>query len=98
MRTPCASSPLIRSRRRSSCRTRVPNFGYDLSFGFFYRPTLTQNIVITAGMGFFIPQKGFQDINRENTRQIPGYTNTVNAGKTDSNFNYSGIFAVTLTY
>jgi hypothetical protein len=75
-----------------------PNFGYDLSFGFFYRPTLTQNIVITAGMGFFIPQKGFQDINRENTRAIPGYTNTSSQGKTDGNFNYSGIFAVTLTY
>ncbi len=74
------------------------NFGYDISLGFFYRPTLTQNIVITAGMGAFIPGPGYRDINRENTRPIPGYTNLANPGKTDSNWNYSGIFAVTLTY
>ncbi len=49
-------------------------------------------------MGFFIPQKGWQDINRQNTRQIPGYTTTTGVGQTMSNFNYSGIFAVTFTY
>lgn len=74
------------------------NFGYDISLGFFYRPTLTQNIVITAGMGAFVPGPGYKDINRELTVAVPGYTSTSNPGKIDSKWNYSGIFAVTLTY
>ena len=74
------------------------NFGYDISLGFFYRPTLTQNIIFTAGLGAFIPGQGYKDINRELTTPVPGYTNTANPGKSVSNWNYSGIFAVTLTY
>ncbi len=70
--------------------------GYDLSFGFFYRPTLTQNIIISAGFGAFLPGAGYRDINRQLTRPVPGYT-ALPAGKVDR-FLYSGLFAVTLTY
>ncbi len=72
------------------------DFGYDFSFGFFYRPTLTQNIVISAGFGAFIPGAGYRDINRQLTRPVPGYS-AVPGGKVDR-FLYSGLFAITLTY
>ena len=38
--------------------------GYDLSVGFTYRPTLTQNIIINAGVGVLLPGKGYRDIYR----------------------------------
>ncbi|MBS0657197.1 MAG: hypothetical protein JSR82_02985 [Verrucomicrobia bacterium] len=72
------------------------DLGYDLSVGFTYRPTLTQNIIITAGFGAFIPGAGYRDINRQLTRQVNGFTDA-NPGRVDR-FLYSGIFAVTLTY
>ncbi len=72
------------------------DLGYDLSMGFFYRPTLTQNIIISAGFGAFFPGAGYRDINRQLTRTVPGFT-SLPAGKVDR-FLYSGLFAVTLTY
>lgn len=70
--------------------------GYDLSLGFTYRPTLTQNIVINAGFGAFLPGRGYRDIYRGITRPVPGFSNEP-AGRIDSFF-YSGIVAITLTY
>ena len=32
--------------------------GYDISLGFTYRPTLTNNIIINAGLGVLLPGKG----------------------------------------
>lgn len=72
------------------------DLGYDISLGFTYRPTLTNNIIINAGFGAFLPGHGYRDIFRSLTRPVPGFTNTP-AGEVDS-FLYSGLIAVTLTY
>src|SRR5262249_43183059 len=37
-------------------------FGWDLSLGFQYRPLLTDNIIISAGLGTLLPGRGFKDI------------------------------------
>ncbi len=69
--------------------------GYDISLGFVYRPTLTQNIVINAGFGIFLPGKGYRDIYSQLQNGVPGFTEST--GNVDS-FLYSGIIAVTLRY
>jgi len=38
------------------------NIGFDLSLGFFYRPLLNNNIIITGGVAALIPGDGFKDI------------------------------------
>ena len=70
--------------------------GYDLSIGFTYRPTLTQNIIINAGFGVLLPGTGYRQIYRSITDPPPGFSNK-SPGQVDS-FVYSGIIAVTLTY
>lgn len=70
--------------------------GYDISLGFTYKPLLTENIVINAGFGAFIPGRGYRDIYRDLTRPVPGFT-VESAGKVDS-FLYSGLVAITFRY
>jgi hypothetical protein len=70
--------------------------GWDINLGFTYRPTLTQNIVINAGFGAFLPGRGYRDIYRENTNPVPGFTMDPK-GEIDS-FLYSGLIAITLRY
>jgi hypothetical protein len=70
--------------------------GLDCSLGFQYRPTLTNNIIITAGAGFLVPGAGYKDIYRASTDPVFGYP-TVAPGKVDD-FLYSGLFTITLTY
>jgi hypothetical protein len=70
-------------------------FGYDLSIGCFYRPLLTDNIIIAAGFGAFLPGDGFRDIYRAATTPVPGFPQRV-TGVED--FYYSGLVSVTLTY
>lgn len=36
--------------------------GFDLSFGFFYRPLLNNNIMLTGGVATLIPGNGFKDL------------------------------------
>jgi hypothetical protein len=71
--------------------------GWDLSIGFQYRPLLTDNIIISTGIGVLLPGKGYRDIYRTVTDPVPGYTSTSNPGHVDD-FLYSGIIAVTFTY
>ena len=71
-------------------------FGLDCSVGFQYRPLLTNNIILTAGVGFLVPGQGYKDIYRASTDPVFGYPAPAPA-KVDS-FLYSGIFTVTLTY
>ena len=71
--------------------------GWDLSLGFQYRPLLTDNIIISAGLGALIPGAGYRDIYQTTTVPVPGYTSADNAGRVDD-FLYSGIIAVTFTY
>ena len=58
------------------------NLGLDLSFGFRYRPLLTDNIILSAGVGFFIPGDGYKSIYRANTNPVPGFGEQ-EAGKVD---------------
>lgn len=71
--------------------------GWDLSIGFQYRPLLTDNIIVSTGIGVLLPGPGYRDIFRSVTTPVPGYTPTSNPGHVDD-FLYSGIIAVTFTY
>lgn len=72
------------------------DFGLDMSTGFKYRPLLTENIVLAAGVGLFHPGSGYKDIYRTNTNPVPGF-GSQEAGKVE-NLLYNVFFTVTLTY
>jgi hypothetical protein len=74
----------------------TPGIGWDLSGGVQYRPLLTDNIIISAGLGALIPAEGYKAIYEANTIPVPGYDSPP-AGHVDS-FLYSAFAAVTLTY
>ncbi len=72
------------------------DIGLDASIGVQWRPFLTDNVIISAGVGFLVPGQGYKDIYRANTRPVPGFPQE-NVGTVDD-FLYSGIVTVTLTY
>ena len=72
------------------------DFGWDLSVGFQYRPLLTDNVIISAGLGVLLPGRGFRDIYQTNPNPVPGY-NPPGGGRVDD-FLYNGVIALTLTY
>jgi hypothetical protein len=72
-------------------------FGGDLSFGVQWRPWLTENIVVSSGLGALLPGRGFRDIYRTVQPAVPGFTPTGLSSKVDS-WLYSAVAAVTLTY
>lgn len=72
------------------------DLGLDASLGFQFRPLLTDNIIITAGTGFFVPGLGYKSIYRTNTDPVPGFPGPA-PGKVDD-FLYSGLLTITLTY
>jgi hypothetical protein len=74
----------------------TPGIGWDLSGGVQYRPLLTDNIIISAGLGALIPSNGYKAIYQTNTIPVPGYDSPP-AGHVDS-FLYSAFAAVTFTY
>ena len=71
--------------------------GLDASLGFKFRPLVTDNIIIAAGVGFFFPGAGYRDIYRRNTSQVPGFGPQENEGKVDK-YLYNGFLTVTLVY
>jgi hypothetical protein len=71
--------------------------GYDLSMGFQYRPLLTDQIIMSAGGGVFIPGTGFEDIYRTSPTPVPGFSRTSQGGRVDDPL-YSCIMTLTLTY
>ncbi len=73
------------------------NFGLDTSIGVKYRPLLTDNIIVSAGIGLFFPGQGYKDIYRTNTSPIAGYGNQTGAGKVDPLL-YNAFFTVTFTF
>jgi hypothetical protein len=73
-----------------------PEIGWDLSAGIQYRPLLTENIILSAGLGALIPGDGFKAIYETNTIPVPGYPSPP-AGHVD-NFLYSAFASLTLTY
>lgn len=74
----------------------TPEVGWDLSGGIQYRPLLTDNIIVSAGLGTLIPGNGYKAIYETNTIPVPGY-NSGPAGHVDA-FLYSAFASVTLTY
>ena len=72
------------------------DIGWDLSLGLEYRPLLTNNIILTSGIGFLLPGQGYKEIYRANTRPVPGFGNPP-GGEVDD-FLYSGILTLTLIY
>jgi hypothetical protein len=71
--------------------------GWDLSLGFQYRPLLTDNVIVSAGLGALIPGRGFKDIYRTSTDPVPAFDRADRRGQVDD-FLYSGLLAITLTY
>ena len=49
------------------------DIGLDCSLGFQWRPLLTNNVILTAGVGFLVPGQGYKDIYRANTDPVSGY-------------------------
>jgi hypothetical protein len=74
----------------------TPQVGWDLSGGVQYRPLLTDNVIISAGLGTLIPGNGYKAIYESNTIPVPGYDSGP-AGHVDA-FLYSAFASVTLTY
>ncbi len=72
------------------------DFALDCSTGFEWRPLLTDNIILTAGVGFLIPRSGYKDIYRTNTVPVFGF-HSPPPGHVDP-FLYSAIVTLTLTY
>jgi hypothetical protein len=71
--------------------------GLDCSIGFKFRPLLTDNIIISAGVGFFFPSLGYKDIYETNTVPVPGYDSDVQPGHVDAML-YNVFTTVTFTY
>ena len=71
--------------------------GLDCSIGFKFRPLLTDNIIISAGVGFFFPSEGYKDIYETNTNPVPGYDTGVPPGHVDAML-YNVFTTVTFTY
>lgn len=71
--------------------------GLDASVGFKFRPLLTDNIIVAAGVGFFVPGAGYRDIYRRSTQRVPGFGPQDQEGKVDD-FLYNGFLTVTFVY
>jgi len=71
--------------------------GLDYSLGFKFRPLLTDNIILSAGVGFFFPGQGYKDIYQTNNTQVPGFTSDETPGHTDAML-YNVFTTATFTY
>jgi hypothetical protein len=71
--------------------------GLDASLGFKFRPLLNDNIIISAGVGFFFPGQGYKDIYETNTAQVPGFDSNTPQGHVDAML-YNVFTTVTFTY
>jgi hypothetical protein len=70
--------------------------GYDISLGIIARPLLNDNVVITAGIGVFLPAKGYQDIYGQNAEKVPTYDGDDEVEY--ENLLYSGFVQLTLAW
>lgn len=71
--------------------------GLDLSLGFKYRPLLTENIVVGAGLGIFVPGEGFKDIYRRNAQNVEGFGAQDEEGEADEVL-WNAVMTVTFTF
>lgn len=70
--------------------------GWDLSFGVQYRPFLTDNVRLVAGLGMLFPGAGLKDIYRTSSPGVSGFS-PANAQDTPDVL-YSAFFSATLTF
>jgi hypothetical protein len=70
--------------------------GWDLSFGVEYRPFLTENLKLFAGLGMLFAGDGLKDIYRTTTPAVPGFSSG-SSGDIDSVL-YSGFLSATMTF
>ncbi len=70
--------------------------GWDLSFGVQYRPFLTDNVRLIAGLGMLFPGAGFKDIYRTTSPGVPGFSPIDPEEAPD--VLYSAFFSATLTF
>lgn len=70
--------------------------GWDLSFGVEYRPLLTDNIRLAAGLGMLFPGAGFKDVYRASAPGVPGFSPLNPQDVPD--VLYSGFLTATLTF
>ena len=71
--------------------------GLDLSLGVKYRPILTDNIIVGAGVGFFLPDEGYKDIYRHSTDLVDGFGPKTKEGKADDLL-WNALMTVTFTF
>ncbi|MEP2775686.1 MAG: hypothetical protein ABJQ29_04405 [Luteolibacter sp.] len=70
--------------------------GWDLSFGVEYRPFLTENLKLAAGLGMLFPGEGLKDIYRTTTPTVAGFTSG-QSGDIDDVL-YSGFVSATINF
>lgn len=70
--------------------------GWDLSFGVEYRPLLTDNIRVAAGLGMLFPGAGFKDIYRTSAPGVPSFTAANSQDVSD--VLYSGFLSANMTF
>lgn len=88
------TAPIELALQTNKSRTEL---GLDLSLGFKYRPFLTEQVIVSAGLGVFMPGAGYRDIYRRSTEFVPGYGPQSNEGKVDR-YLYNGFLTLTLVY
>jgi len=88
------TAPLERALQTNKVSDRL---GLDLSLGLKYRPLLTENIVIGAGIGFFIPDEGYKDIYRRSSAPVDNFGPQDEAGEADA-YLWNAIVTVSFTF
>ena len=73
------------------------DLGLDTSLGIKFRPLLTDNIILSMGVGFFFPGGAYRDIYRRNTSAVPGFGAQGDEGKVDK-YLYNGFATLTFLY
>jgi hypothetical protein len=88
------TAPIETALQTNKSRTEL---GLDASLGFKFRPLLTDNVIISAGAGFFFPGAGYRDIYRRSTTSVPGFGPQEEQGKVER-YLYNGFVTLTLLY
>jgi hypothetical protein len=70
--------------------------GWDVSFGVEYRPLLTDNIRLSAGLGMLLPGAGYKDIYRVSSPGVAGFTSSNSQDVPD--VLYSGFLSANMTF
>ncbi len=88
------TAPIERALHTNKVSDRL---GWDISAGVKYRPLLTENIIIGAGLGLLIPDEGYKDIYRRSTDQVQGFGPQNREGEVDD-YLWNALMTVTFTF